>query len=101
MGAGSETRQVECARAYAAQHGWTVSDAHIFVDDGVSGAEFKTRPGFVRLMNALTPRAPFDGLVVSELSQFLEPSTATPRMASLRYKDHHKYLFVNGVSGLG
>ena len=65
----SVARQVDRARAYAAQHGWTVSDAHIFVDDGISGAEFKTRPGFVRLMNALTPRAPFDVLIVSELSR--------------------------------
>ena len=65
----SVTRQIERARAYAVQHGWTVSDAYIFVDDGVSGAEFQTRPGFVRLMNALTPRAPFDVLIVSELSR--------------------------------
>ena len=65
----SVTRQVEHSRAYAERHGWTVADEHIFVDDRISGAEFKTRPGFVTLMNALTPRAPFDVLVVSELSR--------------------------------
>jgi hypothetical protein len=32
-------------------------EAHIYVDDGISGAEFAARPGFVRLMNALKPRA--------------------------------------------
>ena len=34
----SVTRQIEHAKAYAAAHGWTVSDAHVFVDDGFSGA---------------------------------------------------------------
>ena len=65
----SVTRQVERAKEYAAEKGWTVVEAHIYQDDGVSGAEFKTRPGYVRLTNALTSRAPFDVLVVSELSR--------------------------------
>ena len=41
----------------------------MYVDDAVSGAEFAKRPGYVRLLNALSPRAPFDVLVVSELSR--------------------------------
>ena len=41
----SVTRQVDHARAYAAQKGWSVADAHIYVDDGISGAEFAHRPG--------------------------------------------------------
>lgn len=49
----SVARQVEHARAYAARKGWTVPDECVFVDDAVSGAEFATRPGFVRLMAAL------------------------------------------------
>ena len=65
----SVARQVDHARVYAEQHGWAVSTEHVFVDDGISGAEFKTRPGFMRMMNALTPEAPFDVLVVSELSR--------------------------------
>ena len=40
----SVTRQVEHAKAYAASKGWTVPDEHVYVDDGVSGAEFKNRP---------------------------------------------------------
>lgn len=44
----SVTRQIEHARAYAIRKGWTVDDGCIFVDDGVSGAEFAARPGFVR-----------------------------------------------------
>jgi DNA invertase Pin-like site-specific DNA recombinase len=38
-------------------------------DDGVSGAEFAKRPGFLRLMNALKPRPPFQVLIMSEVSR--------------------------------
>ncbi len=65
----SVTRQVEHARAYALTKGWTVSEAHIYVDDGISGAEFERRPGFLRLMNALKPRPPFQILILSEDSR--------------------------------
>jgi DNA invertase Pin-like site-specific DNA recombinase len=61
-------RQVEHA-AYAARRGWAVADAHVYVDDGISGAEFANRPGFLRLMNALKPRPRFQVLVVSEESR--------------------------------
>ena len=65
----SVVRQVEHARQYAAGKGWTVDEASIFVDDGVSGAEFANRPGFVRLMASLKPRPPFQVLVMSEESR--------------------------------
>src|SRR5262245_10561056 len=65
----SIVRQIEHARQYAARKGWTVADEHIYVDDGISGAEFANRPGFLRLMNALKPRAPFQVLVMSEESR--------------------------------
>ena len=65
----SVTRQIEHATAYAQQKGWTVADAHVYVDDGISGAEFAKRPGFLRLMNALKPRPPFDVLIMSEESR--------------------------------
>jgi DNA invertase Pin-like site-specific DNA recombinase len=65
----SVTRQIDHARAYASRKGWAVSDQHIYVDDGISGAEFANRPGFVRLMNALKPRPPFQALVMSEESR--------------------------------
>ena len=41
----SVRRQIDHARAYAARKGWTVDQAHIYSDDGVSGAEFQNRPG--------------------------------------------------------
>ena len=65
----SVPRQVERARQYAARKGWIVDDAAIFTDDGISGAEFANRPGFLRLMNALKPRPPFQVLVMSEESR--------------------------------
>ena len=34
-----------------------------------SGAEFTNRPGFLRLMNALKPRPPFQVVVMSEVSR--------------------------------
>src|SRR5262249_38977752 len=65
----SVARQVEHARAYAGRKGWTFADEHVYVDDGISGAEFANRPGFMRLMNALKPRAAFQVLVMSEDSR--------------------------------
>src|SRR5262245_19752979 len=64
----SVERQVAHAREYAKRKGWIVTAAHIYVDDGISGAEFSKRPGFMRLMNALTPPA-FNVLIVSEESR--------------------------------
>ena len=55
----SVTRQIEHTRQYATRKGWLLADDHVYVDDGISGAEFANRPGFLRLMNALKPRAPF------------------------------------------
>jgi DNA invertase Pin-like site-specific DNA recombinase len=49
----SVARQVEHARTYAARKGWRVLDEHVYVDDGISGAEFADRPGFLRLLNTL------------------------------------------------
>src|SRR3989442_14029144 len=61
----SVTRQIANARAYAARNGWLIDDAHVYVDDGISGAEFGKRPGFMSMMGTL-PRPPFGVLVVSE-----------------------------------
>lgn len=65
----SVTRQIEHAKTYAERKGWIVADEHIYSDDGVSGAEFVKRPGFLRLMNALKPRPPFQTLIMSEESR--------------------------------
>ena len=44
----SVARQIDHARQYASRKGWTVADEHVYVDDGISGAEFANRPGFLR-----------------------------------------------------
>ncbi len=65
----SVARQIEGARAFAAAHGWVVAEEHVYCDDGVSGAEFSSRPGFVRLMAALKPRPRFQIVIMSEESR--------------------------------
>jgi DNA invertase Pin-like site-specific DNA recombinase len=65
----SVTRQVEHARQYAERKGWTIDEASVFVDDGISGAEFANRPGFLRLMNSVKPRPTFQVLIMSEESR--------------------------------
>jgi DNA invertase Pin-like site-specific DNA recombinase len=65
----SVTRQIAHGRAFATGRGWLVDDAYVFVDDGISGAEFATRPGFVRLMAALKPRPAFQILIMTESSR--------------------------------
>ena len=62
----SVTRQVEHGRQYARRKGWAINEASIFVDDGISGAEFSNRPGFLRLITSLKPRPSFQVLVMSE-----------------------------------
>jgi DNA invertase Pin-like site-specific DNA recombinase len=65
----SVARQVDHAREYAQRKGWVVDDAHIYVDDGISGAEFANRPGYLRLLNAQKPRPTFQALIMSEESR--------------------------------
>ncbi len=65
----SVARQILHAKAYALKKGWTVADDYIYSDDGISGAEFMKRPGFLRLMNALKPKPPFQVLIMSEESR--------------------------------
>jgi DNA invertase Pin-like site-specific DNA recombinase len=65
----SVSRQVDHARQYALAKGWAVDEACVYVDDGISGAEFANRPGYLRLLNVLKPRAPFQVLVMSEESR--------------------------------
>ncbi len=60
----SVERQVQRARAYTERKGWEVVE--VFVDNDVSGAEFRDRPGLLRMLNALDR---FDVIVASELSR--------------------------------
>jgi len=62
----STARQVEQARAYVERRGGVVLPDHIYVDEDTSGAEFKARPGLLRLLNALENGRPFNALVMSD-----------------------------------
>ena len=73
----SVTRQLERARAYADKKGWTLRDEHVYCDDGISGAEFVKRPGFIRLVTALEPRPRFQVLIMSEESRLGRESIET------------------------
>ena len=64
----SVTRQVERSREYAVRKGWRSHPDLVFVDDGISGAEFQHRPGLARLLTAAEAHA-FDVLVMSEPSR--------------------------------
>jgi site-specific DNA recombinase len=64
----SVTRQVEHAKAYAKRKGWHVEDRFVYSDDGISGVEFKHRPGLTRLRAALSSPG-FSILIVSEQSR--------------------------------
>jgi len=48
------------------------------VDEAVSGAEWKYRPGFNALLAALEPRPPFAALILSELSRIRCDTVRTP-----------------------
>jgi site-specific DNA recombinase len=62
----SVARQVE----HAERKGWTAAAEHVYVDDGISGALFgASRPGLARLLATLTPRPPFQALIMSEESR--------------------------------
>jgi site-specific DNA recombinase len=78
----STAAQISEARKYAAKKGWAISEEHIFVDDGVSGAAFdSSRPGFAKLLASLPSRGQkpaFDILVMSELSRLGRDSHRTP-----------------------
>ena len=72
----STAHQVDRAREFAPRKGWTVGE--VYVDDAVSGAEWKNRHAFNRLLVALdSPRKP-DVLIVSELSRIGRDTVRTP-----------------------
>jgi DNA invertase Pin-like site-specific DNA recombinase len=65
----SVARQVQRAREYAAKRGWRFDEKFIFTDDGVSGAEFRNRPGLNALLAAVKGKHALNALVVSEQSR--------------------------------
>ncbi len=57
--------QSEEARRYVERKGWTLSEDAVFVDSGVSRAEFARRPGLISLLRAVE-RRDFDVVVTRD-----------------------------------
>lgn len=80
-GMSEDARSIERQRTraldYATRHSWTVSDEHVYEDDGISGAEFERRPGFQRLKETLKRRSPFEVLIVMDASRLGRESIET------------------------
>ena len=60
--------QVGEARRYIAARGWTLDPDHVFIDDAISRAEFKKRPGLLALLNGAGSRT-FDVVVARDESR--------------------------------
>ncbi len=77
----SVEQQIAEARSYAQKKGWTISEDHIYKDDGIPGSEFENRPDFARLLASVPRRGeqpPFDVLIMSELSRLGRDTHRTP-----------------------
>ena len=64
----SVTRQVELARAFAVERGWTVDDAHVYTDNGVSGVMATKLIARARMLAAAAEEQ-FSILVVRDLDR--------------------------------
>ncbi len=65
----SVARQVQRAKEYAAKKVWRFDDDLVFTDDGISGAEFRTRAGLNRLLETVKGPHKLNALIVSEQSR--------------------------------
>ena len=71
-------RQIDAATRYATEQGWVVDPRHVYRDDAVSGAEWKHRDGWNKLLADLEPSPAFSRLIVSELSRIGRDTVRTP-----------------------
>ncbi|WP_240806612.1 recombinase family protein [Polyangium spumosum] len=60
--------QLQEAQRYVLANGGTVAPDHVFIDDAVSRAEFKKRPGLISLLNAANA-GQFDAVIVRDDSR--------------------------------
>src|SRR5687767_2662957 len=62
--------QLQVARTYAEQQGWSVDEARLYSDAGISGASIDGRPGLQALLAAAAQRPlPFDVVLVDDSSR--------------------------------
>jgi DNA invertase Pin-like site-specific DNA recombinase len=62
----------------------------MYVDDGISGAEFKKRPGLLRMLNHVTE---VDIVVMSELSRLGREQTQTAQILAEIYSKGRRVFF--------
>jgi DNA invertase Pin-like site-specific DNA recombinase len=67
-------------------------DEHVYLDDGISGAEFVKRPGFVRLMSSIKAKPSFQVLIVSEESRLGRERIETARWKAKTFARGTAYL---------
>lgn len=66
----SVARQIDNARAFATEQGWTIDEAHVYSDDAISGAETKKLKSRQRLLEVIRAGAPFQVLILRDVSRF-------------------------------
>lgn len=71
--------QIEEATRYIASKGWSLDDEHVFIDSGVSRAEFKKRPGIRALLLAKEQRA-VDVIVARDDSRIGGDTILSPQL---------------------
>ncbi len=60
--------QTEEGQRYIAKNGGTLKPEHVYLDDAISRAEFKKRPGLIALLNAANDKQ-FDAVIVRDESR--------------------------------
>jgi len=73
----SVARQIDHGTKFAQGRGWTIPADFVFVDDGISGAEFAKRPGVQALRTAAGKYAPFSKVIVPDLDRVGRESVET------------------------
>ncbi len=81
--------QVARARAWVAARGWSLSERHVFKDDGVSGYLFLGRPEFQRMLRAAEAGA-FKALVLYDCGWVLWETDRFDE-ALLKYEEARSY----------
>ncbi|KKL58848.1 hypothetical protein LCGC14_2221260 [marine sediment metagenome] len=88
--------QIRVCKNYIEEHGMTISDEHIYIDEAVSGSIIN-RPGLQALDNALENKE-FDAVVVDDLSRL---SRSNHQMLTLVLKfDYHQVKIVSVSDGI-
>lgn len=66
----STALQIENARAFAKERGWTVAEDHVYCDEAVSGADTRKLHARQRLLDTIAGGPPFGALIMRERSRF-------------------------------